>query len=113
MANSMKVKVLEVLGPTKFSVRPNLKEGSFHSLQRKLDQHYFDLQFYPSEYEERIPLSEGDSVRSVELVVCKFISVVHSNWSRNVEAWLSLVESNAPPALLCHKEPARASKAPY
>ena len=31
--------------------------------------------------------------------------VVHSHWSRNVEAWLSLVESNAPSALLCHKEP--------
>ena len=50
-------------------------------------------------------------------------SVVHSHWSRNVEARLSLVEecrglaligrelhSDAPPALLCHKEPARASK---
>ena len=63
MANSMKVKVLEVFGPIKFSVRPNLSEGSFHSLQRRLDQYYFDLQ--PSDLsqsEERIPLSEGDTV---------------------------------------------------
>ena len=44
------------------------------------------------------------------------ISLVHSHWSRNVEAWLSLVESFkvskyfhgvATPALLCHKEPAQ------
>ena len=27
--------------------------------------------------------------------------VLHSHWSRNVEAWLSLVESVATPALLC------------
>ena len=43
-------------------------------------------------------------------------SVLHSHWSRNVEAWLSLVERIIvllAPALLCHKEPARASKAPY
>ena len=33
-------------------------------------------------------------------------SVVHSHWSRNVEACLSLVESNAAPPLLCNKEPA-------
>ena len=40
-------------------------------------------------------------------------SLVHSHWSRNVEAWLSLVESFimlkyfhgvATPALLCHKD---------
>ena len=44
------------------------------------------------------------------------IRVVHSHWSRNVQAWLSLVESFRvllAPAVLCHKEPARASKAPY
>ena len=43
------------------------------------------------------------------------VSVLHSHWSRNVEARLSLVERccYATPALLCHKEPARASKAPY
>ena len=70
MTNSMKVKVLEVLGPTKFSVRPNLSEGNFHSLQRRLDQHYFDLQQSDhSECEERIPLSEGDTVRSVEFIL--------------------------------------------
>ena len=43
-------------------------------------------------------------------------SLVHSHWSRNVEALLSLVESfivlkyfhgDATPALLCHKEPAQ------
>ena len=28
------------------------------------------------------------------------ISLVHSHWSRNVEAWVSLIESNAAPALL-------------
>ena len=48
-------------------------------------------------------------------------SLVHSHWSRNVEAWLSLVESFivlkyfhgvAPPALLCHKEPARRIQSP-
>ena len=32
-------------------------------------------------------------------------SLVHSHWSRNVEARLSLVESNGAPAFLCHKEP--------
>ena len=39
-------------------------------------------------------------------------SLVHSHWSRNVEARLSLVESNAAPALLCHKEPARRIQSP-
>ena len=36
-------------------------------------------------------------------------SLVHSHWSRNVEARLSLVESFIvllAPAILCHKEPA-------
>ena len=66
MTNSMKVKVLEVLGPTKFSVRPNLSEGNFHSLQRRLDQHYFDLEQSDAlELEERVRLSEGGTVRSV------------------------------------------------
>ena len=43
-------------------------------------------------------------------------SLLHSHWSRNVEARLSLVESlpsDACASSLCHKEPARASKAPY
>ena len=39
-------------------------------------------------------------------------SLVHSHWSRNVEARLSLVESNAAPALFCHKEPARRNTPP-
>ena len=47
--------------------------------------------------------------------------VEHSHWSRNVQAWLSLVEtfkmlkyfhSVATPALLCHKEPARRIQSP-
>ena len=85
----MKVKVLEVLGPTKFSVRAILKEGSFHSLQRWLDQHYFDLQFDPSESEERIPLSEGDTVRSVELVVSlsTWSTLIGRGMSRLVSHW--------------------------
>ena len=95
----MKVKVLEVLGPTKFSVRPNMKEGSFHSLQRRLDQHYFDLQSDPEdEEEERIPLREGDSVRSVE-----YISLVHSHESRASNIFMVLLRR----ALFCHKEAAQ------
>ena len=39
-------------------------------------------------------------------------SLVHSHWSRNVEVCLSLVESVAAPALLCHKEPARRIQSP-
>ena len=77
MANSMNVKVLEVFGPTKFSVRPNLSEGNFHSLQRRLDQHYFDLEQSDAfELEERIRLIEGDTVRSVVFILtlpCPFI----------------------------------------
>ena len=41
------------------------------------------------------------------------VSVLHSHWSRSIEARLSLVESFpsvASPAILCHKEPARAYK---
>ena len=41
--------------------------------------------------------------------------VLHSHWSRNVEAWLSLVESFRvllAPALLCHKEPAMSKQSP-
>ena len=59
----MEVKVLEVLGPTKFSVRPNLLEGSFHNLRRQLDQHFHDLQFEAAQSEERDSLKEGDTVR--------------------------------------------------
>ena len=43
-------------------------------------------------------------------------SVLHSHWSRFNEARLSLVESFIvllAPAVVCHKEPARASKAAY
>ena len=46
---------------------------------------------------------------------CLDIRLVHSHWSRNVEARLSLVESFKvllALAVLCHKEPARASKSP-
>ena len=44
-------------------MRPNLSEGRFHSLQRRLDQHYFDLQQSDlSQSEERIELREGDTV---------------------------------------------------
>ena len=59
----MEVKVLEVLGPTKFSVRPNLLEGSFHNLQSKLDQHYLSQQNESAQSEEIDSLKEGDSVR--------------------------------------------------
>ena len=65
MADSIKVKILELFGPSKFSVRPNLLEGSFHSLQRQMDQHFFHLQSNPSQSEDRLPLKQGDSVRSV------------------------------------------------
>ena len=44
------------------------------------------------------------------------VSVLHYHWSRSNEARLSLVESFRvllAPAVLCHKEPTRASKAPY
>ena len=44
---------------------------------------------------------------------CTHWSTLHSHWSRNVEARHSLVESFIvlhAPAVLCHKEPARASK---
>ena len=34
-------------------------------------------------------------------------SLVHSHWSRNVEAWLSLVESFKAYSYLRHKEPAQ------
>ena len=67
---------------------------------------------------------EGASPRDIKEFVKD--SLLHSHWSRNVEDWLSLVEecrglaligrelhTDATPALLCHKEPARASKAPY
>ena len=43
-------------------------------------------------------------------------SGLHSHWSSSNETRLSLVKSFIvllAPALLCHKEPARASKAPY
>ena len=63
MADSIKVKILEFFGPSKFSVRPNLLEGSFHSLQRQMDQHFF--QCNSSQSEERLPMKQGDSVRSV------------------------------------------------
>ena len=69
------------------------------------------------------PLSPDGSTNSrfkVELTGIIFlISLVHSHWSRNVEAWLSLVESFimlkyfhgiAMTALLCHKEPAQGMK---
>ena len=69
MAQSIEVKVLEFFGPSKFSVRPNLLEGSFHSLQRKMDLHYFDLQCDTSQSEERMPLKQGDSVRSVLFII--------------------------------------------
>ena len=39
-------------------------------------------------------------------------SLVHSHWSRNVEAWLSLVERIIVLPLLCHKEPARRIQSP-
>ena len=42
-------------------------------------------------------------------------SVLHSHWSSSNEARLSLVQSFVSllaPAILCHKEPARASKVP-
>ena len=50
------------------------------------------------------------------LLLLQSFSLVHSHWSRNVKAWLSLFESFielkyfygvATPALVCHKEPAR------
>ena len=63
----IKVKVLEFFGPSKFSVRP--VEGSFHNLQRKMDLHYFDLQCDTSQSEERMPLNQGDSVRSVLFIL--------------------------------------------
>ena len=63
MAQSIEVKVLEFFGPSKFSVRPNQLEGKFHNLQRRMDLHFFNMQFEASQSEERIPLTQGDSVR--------------------------------------------------
>ena len=65
-SSSLKVKVLEVLGPSKFSVRANLTESDFHSLQCRMDLHYLQAEVAPSE--EKIPLSQGDSVRSVVFI---------------------------------------------
>ena len=62
---------------------------------------------WPVNYFQSISLSLSLSVAWLTF------SVVHSYWSRNVEARLSLVESFRvllAPAVLCHREPARSKQ---
>ena len=40
MALSLRVKILETFGPSKFTVRPEMLEGEFYHLQSRLDLHY-------------------------------------------------------------------------
>ena len=56
---SIRVKVLEAFGPTKFSVRPEVSEGRYYQLQSDLDLHYAESQF---DEESLSSFDEGDSV---------------------------------------------------
>ena len=58
---SIRVKVLEAFGPTKFSVRPEVSEGRYYQLQSDLDLHYAyaESQF---DVESLSSFDEGDSV---------------------------------------------------
>ena len=60
--DTMEVKILEMFGPSKFSVRPSQLEGSFHELQLKLDRHFESA---PAEVGITADLVEGDNVRFV------------------------------------------------
>ena len=62
----------------------------------KLETNWFSQSACPAENKEGFYLNDEMSPDWADLDQTQVrISVVHSHWSRNVEAWLSLVESNA------------------